>query len=66
MSSSKQLISLNVVCSAFTMFSFYIHVSGVTNTMINFVDENHPNLEKQSVTNGDLSWSADYQKTLSN
>lgn len=61
----KDYSAVFFTCLALTLFSFFLHISNRTNTMINYVDEHHPKNEKIIVTDGFLPWTVDYHKTLS-
>lgn len=60
----KEFLFVLIACLALTMFSFFIHVSNFTNTMINYADEHHQKNDTHLVTDGFLPWAVDYHKTL--
>lgn len=53
-----------MVCLGLTLFSFCLHIFPGTNTMINYVDENHSPQEEYIVTDGFLPWAVDYHHQL--
>ena len=60
----QSFLTLLITCSFLTLFSFYLHVSSFTNTMINYVDENNQQEKNFCVSDEFLAWAVDYHKML--
>ncbi len=64
MISTKEISVTVLICLGLTLFSFCLHVLPSTNTMVNYVDANHPKNDKLIVTDGFLPWAVDYHHYL--
>lgn len=64
MISIKQIAGAVLICLGLTLFSFCLHILPSTNTMVNYVDANHPKDDKLIVTDGFLPWAVDYHHYL--
>lgn len=65
MKTKRMFIHASLICFSLTLFSLLLHISPVNNTMINYKNESKPNAKCVYITDGFLSWSVNYHKTLS-
>jgi len=60
----NHIFHLLLVCLLSVLFNLYVHVAEPANSMVNYVNKNHPNTENLIVTDGFLPWAVDYHQTL--